>query len=285
MSHQELQTGLIRGYNDRDFAAGPSTYTDSAFLRSIYEVTGIQEANSQLMIADLMSGPGKLGLGMKELAKGNELNHHFFFLDLALNQLQQIMPSDTSIRVGADARMLPIENGSLDVVTARYSIKDLPPNDQVTALREIRRVLRPGGTLVIADMVAFPDTKEWLNKQHSLKQELGGRNPKFEGKCHIPTAEEWLSIVEQSGLKPTIRPFTESSPYYYSRVTTKSWLTGKQFSGSDEEQRKKLLKMNRFILSAPKEIVSAFNIRQEQNAGEEIVKIDYPVVLIQAVCQ
>lgn len=52
----------------------------------------------------------------------------------------------------ASATALPFEAGSFDVVFCTMVLHHLPPATQSLALQEMRRVLRPGGRLVVADL-------------------------------------------------------------------------------------------------------------------------------------
>jgi ubiquinone/menaquinone biosynthesis C-methylase UbiE len=52
----------------------------------------------------------------------------------------------------ADARALPFPDASFDLLTNGYMLDLLPTADIATALREFRRVLRPGGRLVLSNM-------------------------------------------------------------------------------------------------------------------------------------
>lgn len=54
--------------------------------------------------------------------------------------------------VCADAFHLPVADGSLDAMTIAFGIRNLRPLED--ALREIRRVLAPGGTLVVLEAAA-----------------------------------------------------------------------------------------------------------------------------------
>jgi demethylmenaquinone methyltransferase/2-methoxy-6-polyprenyl-1,4-benzoquinol methylase len=57
--------------------------------------------------------------------------------------------------VAADAFHLPARGRSVDCVTIAFGIRNLRPRDQ--ALREIRRVLRPGGRLIVLEATAPAD--------------------------------------------------------------------------------------------------------------------------------
>lgn len=55
----------------------------------------------------------------------------------------------------ADAETLPVDDAAFDIVLCECSLCLFP--DKPTALKEIRRVLRPGGRVVLADVVADHD--------------------------------------------------------------------------------------------------------------------------------
>ena len=52
----------------------------------------------------------------------------------------------------ADARILPFADTSFDLVVCCYLLDLLPRDDIPLVLSELKRVLRPGGRLVLADM-------------------------------------------------------------------------------------------------------------------------------------
>jgi SAM-dependent methyltransferase len=58
----------------------------------------------------------------------------------------------------ADMRRMPFVDGAFDVVLSRAAIHNLySPSDRAAAVREIARVLRPGGRAVIADIRHHPE--------------------------------------------------------------------------------------------------------------------------------
>src|SRR3989344_2366891 len=249
-------------YSQRDFAQGPRTYTDSAFLDTIFIATKLAEFKGSALVVDFMSGPGKVASGIKERVSG----HRYVALDGSVGLLRKIADPEIE-RVVGDIRATPLKPNSVDIGIVRYGIKDIPEEQQLDVLRQIYESLKPGGKLVIADMVSPEGAREWNNKQHSQKQQFSGRNIETEGECNIPTENEWLTLLREIGFE------TEVFGYYTSYVTTTDWVNGRQIT---DKQRQL---MDKLLLNTPDEIKTAFNIRQE----EEDVRIDYPVIIIKAV--
>jgi ubiquinone/menaquinone biosynthesis C-methylase UbiE len=72
----------------------------------------------------------------------------------------------------ASAESLPFEEGSFDVAVSRLVLHHLPGELKLRALGEVRRVLRPGGRLLVADM-ASPAAKG----AHHLAAHVLGTHP------------------------------------------------------------------------------------------------------------
>lgn len=250
-------------YDRRDFDKGPATYTDRGLLDSIHCATGLSARSDIAFVVDLMSGPGKVALGMQERSS----QHRYAVLDNNQGVLDKI--TQPVQKMLADIRNLSaaVVDGTVDVATVRYGLKDIPKDQQPKVLAGINEMLKSGGVLVVADMFSSVGAKEFNNRQHSLKQQFNGRNIVREGECHIPTEAEWIEMLTQAGFG------AEIFDHYISRVTTSDWVKGKQIT---DEQR---AQMDALILSAPEDVKREFNIRQEEND----VRIDFPVVIIKAV--
>lgn len=256
--HKE-RSGLKVAYDHRLFDKAPPTYTDAEFLNKIIAAVDFNSLPTPARIADVMSGPGKVGLVLqKQFPK-----HHYYFLDFARGQLMKI-PGEG--KIAADARALPLAPECLDAVVVRYALKDLTEKEQPEVLKGIFQVLKPGGRLVIADMVAPNNCQSWLNKQHALKQTFSGRR-EDEGRCHIPTTNQWFKMLRKTGFH------VELVDDHKSYVTTNDWLLSSQVNEAQ------LSDLNKTILAAPQDVREAFNIRQEGG----LVKIDYPIIIIKAV--
>ncbi len=66
--------------------------------------------------------------------------------------------------VAADAYALPFPAAHFDALTIAFGIRNVP--DRLTALREMHRVLRPGGTVGILEFI--PPDKGWLQNLTSF---------------------------------------------------------------------------------------------------------------------
>jgi len=77
-------------------------------------------------------------------------------LDLAREMLsitrQKLLPSAPSILIEGDATLLPFATATFDCLFSAYLLDLLPAADLAPTLHEWRRVLRPGGRMVIVTM-------------------------------------------------------------------------------------------------------------------------------------
>lgn len=81
-------------------------------------------------------------------------------------------------RAGLDGQSLPFEDDSFDSAISTWTLCTIP--DAGAALREVRRVLKPGGTLHFVEHGLAPDEKvqKWQNR-------LNGLQMKVFGGCHL----------------------------------------------------------------------------------------------------
>ncbi|MGE5205266.1 MAG: methyltransferase domain-containing protein [Chlamydiota bacterium] len=97
------------------------------------------------LICDLGCGPGHIARYL------HERETQVFGLDLSLGNLRQALRLNPQLEfVQGDMLALPFARESLGGIAAFYSIIHLQHEQVEDALREMRRVLRPGGWLLLA---------------------------------------------------------------------------------------------------------------------------------------
>ena len=90
------------------------------------------------------------------------------------------------------AEKLPFSDAAFDVVLSRYSAHHW--HDVPQALREVKRVLKPGGKLILMDIASpgQPVLDVWLQTIEVLRDPSHVRNY---------SASEWLQMAQQSGMQ------------------------------------------------------------------------------------
>lgn len=80
--------------------------------------------------------------------------------------------------VGVTAETIPLEDASIDTVVSTYTLCTIP--DAVAALREMRRVLAPGGRLLFCEHGRAPDAsvRRWQTRLTPHWQKVAGG-------CHL----------------------------------------------------------------------------------------------------
>jgi ubiquinone/menaquinone biosynthesis C-methylase UbiE len=115
--------------------------------------------------------------------------HNLPFIPAQVTGLRAVEPSVKSVRlaadrmaaapvqveiVGLDGQSLPIGSATADAVLCTWSLCTIP--DATAALREMRRVLRPGGTLHFVEHGAAPDGKvrRWQDRLNGFQNRVAG---------------------------------------------------------------------------------------------------------------
>lgn len=126
-----------------------------------------------------------------EIGVGSGLNLRFY--GAGVSQLYALDPSDALLGMARKKAMraavpvtflahsgeeIPLDRASVDMVVMTWTLCSIP--DPGRALREMRRVLRPGGTLLFAEHGLAPDpgVQRWQNRLNTL----WGR---FTGGCNL----------------------------------------------------------------------------------------------------
>ena len=135
-------------------------------LRSGYFTEAVRESaiakahlRPEMVVADVGAGTGFVAAGLAPLVSQVQvLDGSAAMLEVARQNLSRF----TNVTFQqTDGHVLPLPDASLDAVFANMYLHHCP--DPLAAIREMVRVLRPGGRLIITDMDAH--TYEWLKEE------------------------------------------------------------------------------------------------------------------------
>jgi SAM-dependent methyltransferase len=139
-----------------------------------------------------------------EIGFGSGLN--LPYLPATVTSLKAVDPSGTAVRIarsridacpvpveiiGLDGQRLPLPDASVDAVLSTWTLCTIP--DAVAAVREVRRVLRPGGALHFVEhgLAESPRLQRWQHRLDPIQQRIAGG-------CHLD--RDILTILSDGGL-------------------------------------------------------------------------------------
>ena len=129
------------------------------------------------------------------------------------SRAQKICPGADLMQAGAEA--LPLDDDSYDTVVVTLVLCTVP--DQPAALREISRVLKPGGQLLFLEHVRshHPDLAKWQDRLEKPWQFLGdGCHCNRDTEASLKAAGFELTKVEHPELPkapPIVRPMVQGT--------------------------------------------------------------------------
>ena len=133
------------------------------------------------------------GLAGEVVEIGFGTGHNLPYLPAAVTRLRAVEPAGLGVNlakdriagagmpvevIGVDGQRLPLDDASADAVLCTWSLCTIP--DPVVAVREMRRVLRPGGELHFVEHGVAPDesVRVWQRRLNGMQQRVAGG-------CHL----------------------------------------------------------------------------------------------------
>ncbi len=202
-----LDTGLRNKQSAEDYDRYTATATQPWDALFVERCAALRPRESGGSLSDVGAGTGVL---LEKLSQHPGFAdwtlsgiEHFDDMVLAANErLGKIAPR-IKVQLG-DAARLPYADGSLDLVVSRATIHHLP--DQVAALREMHRVLKPGGVGMIHD-VRRDMPEKVLTAFNKMRAAVGYGPTTLEEKL---TPAEMAALLEKAGLSQTSTIHTSS---------------------------------------------------------------------------
>ena len=95
--------------------------------------------------------------------------------------------------IGLPGDQIPLDDASVDTIVTTYTLCTIP--DAVAALRDMRRVLKPGGRLLFSEHGRAPDAAvvKWQERLTPIWKVIGGG-------CHL--ARDIPDLLRQGGFTP-----------------------------------------------------------------------------------
>jgi ubiquinone/menaquinone biosynthesis C-methylase UbiE len=200
------------------------------------EITELAELNPKDRVLDIGAGTGLLAVAVAPTVE------HVTALDVSPAMCRHLEAKLTTSPltnvdvVTGTAIDLPLDAGSIDVVLSNYCFHHLNHADKRMALAEVRRVLRPGGRLVIGDMmfhIGLRDARDraliarfvgrmlrrgpagvWRLIKNALRHTTGRRE-------HPASVDWWQHALEDSGFADVaVRPLAHEGGVATGRRTS-----------------------------------------------------------------
>lgn len=167
-------------------------YASSAAIRNeevLNHMVELAELRADDVTLDVACGPGLIVCALAPRVR------HATGIDLTpamleeARQLQRARGLTNVTWIQGDVTRLPFADGAFSVVTSRYAFHHFTAPE--TVLREMSRVTRPGGTILVADSAPAAEKAEAFNRVERL------RDPSH---VRALTLEEWTSLFAAAGL-------------------------------------------------------------------------------------
>jgi SAM-dependent methyltransferase len=147
-------------------------------------------------VLDLGAGTGHLAQPIRERAPGSTI----VLADRAVGMLRLAPTGTRASRIVVDAQDLAFAAGVFDVAVLAFVLFHVP--DPRAALREVRRVLRPGGVIGVvtwSEVEAMPAIEIWKEELDAAGAAPVARDPKLIQDALMNTPDKLAALLSECG--------------------------------------------------------------------------------------
>ncbi len=136
------------------------SYYDRRVIEKMAKVSG---ADGGMTVADVGTGTGFVAAGIApRVGRVLAVDNSLAMLDVARRNLAELGIPNVELLEG-DVAALPLEDASVDAAFANMVLHHA--EDPAAMLREMARVVRPGGVVAVTDEVEHPFA--WMREEHA----------------------------------------------------------------------------------------------------------------------
>ncbi|MSU55381.1 MAG: methyltransferase domain-containing protein [Candidatus Taylorbacteria bacterium] len=157
------------------------------------------------VILDGMDGYGAVAREILDTTEPKGFQPEIYTVDESVVQVERARQNMPDVQedhlVQADIRNMPFEDKKFNTVIIKMGIHELPKSAQPDILKEVSRVLKPGGKFVTWEL-SFPDEASQVIFQDIIrkKDELAGFNRLVENR-YFPRQDELLKLFADAGFE------------------------------------------------------------------------------------
>jgi ubiquinone/menaquinone biosynthesis C-methylase UbiE len=204
----EIKKSAARAYESPEFNQTLDEILHPGGLELTARLAEVAQIKSDSLVLDIASGRGTTPcfLSQRHDCRVIGIDLSFVSASLAGNKAQKEGVAQKVEFAVADAESLPFSNSSFDIVISECAFSLLP--DKNIGAKEIARVLKPGGRLVITDVVLQFPLSEELKMQVLFDSCFSGAE----------TLEGYKEILSRAGL---VEEFIEDHSRELQKITYK----------------------------------------------------------------
>lgn len=233
-------------------------------------VNAIEPLNKMVELAGLQGNEIVVDAGTGSQAILDALAPHLktgriFGFDISAGMLQRkegVLPSNAALFLG-DIYHLPLVSNSVDLITSRMVYHNL--NNTAKALEEAKRVLVPGGKLIVCEYVTPEDTLAWEHEKVVFDIKEKGRNLWTGNQLLREIAAQWEEGRVSNGRVSLDFAFLKG-------YSVKDWMSK---SSLPEDKQQQVVDI---YLKATPEVVKAMNINYTDD-GDALVDRHFAYVV------